>query len=106
MDQVDLVKRYLRGQNLEQLGRRDDAVAEYEAAVADHFDSPGPYDRLIDLYGRQALHKEVMRIATAALGSVHTYESKRKWYSKIHDEAAKAAAAVPTAVPRAVPKRT
>ena len=106
IDQVDLVKRYLRGQNLEQLGRVDEAIAEYEAAVAEAFDSPGPYDRLIALYGAKRQHQEVIRVADSAVAQVHTYDAKRDWYRKVRDEAAQAATSVPRSVPRAVPPRS
>lgn len=105
MDQVELVKRYLRGQNLEQLGRREEAISLYEAAVGAGFDSPGPYDRLIALYGDEARHAEVMRVAGVALVNVHTYEQKRAWYERVREEAARAGATVPRAVPRRAPER-
>ena len=46
---VDLVKEFLRGQNLEQLGRVDEAIDLYEHSISAGFDSPGPYDRLIEM---------------------------------------------------------
>lgn len=102
MDGAELVKAYLRGQNLEQVGRVEDALELYERAVAGSFDSTGPYDRLIHIYSNQALHAEVVRVATAALHSVQTHEDKRAWYERMREEAQKAVARVP----RAVPKRT
>jgi hypothetical protein len=102
MDGVDLVKDYLRGQNLEQVGRTDEAIELYETAVRNRFDSTGPYDRLIHIYGHQALHIEVVRIASAALEYVQTHEDKRRWYERMRDDAAKAA----ESVPRAAPKRS
>lgn len=99
---VDLVKRYLRAQNLEQLGRIDEAIAEYERAVTAGFDSPGPYDRLIALYAHRSQHREVVRIAEKALLSVHTYADKRAWYETARSEAQKAL----TKVPQAAPKKT
>lgn len=100
MDEVDLVRHYLRGQNLEQLGRIDEAIEVYEVAVAGRFDSAGPYDRLIHLYGAQARHTEVIRIAERALGSVQTYEDKRAWYAKVRSDAVTAAEKVPPATPK------
>lgn len=100
VDPVDLVMHYLRGQNLEQLGRVDDAIATYELAVTGGFDSPGPYDRLIALYGDVALHKEVIRVVDAALRFVHTYSDKVAWYQRVRDEATRAAADVPKAAPK------
>ena len=100
MDPVELVKHYLRGQNLEQLGRKEDAIAAYESAVGGLFDSPGPYDRLIALYGDDALHQEVVRVAEAALANVHSYPDKMAWYGKVRDEANRAAATVPKAAPK------
>lgn len=102
MDEVDMVRHYLRGQNLEQLGREPEAIQAYEVAVEGRFDSAGPYDRLIDLYGRQALHRDVVRVAGAALENVRTYSDKRDWYEKVRTEAAAAAGDVP----RAAPKKT
>jgi hypothetical protein len=102
MDGVDLVKAYLRGQNLEQVGRIDDAVELYERAIENRFDSTGPYDRLISIYSNQALHSEVVRVASAALESVQTHEDKRNWYERMRTDAAEAA----RNVPRAAPKRS
>lgn len=102
MDAVDLVKHFLRAQNLEQLGRMDEAIALYEQAVGASFDSTGPYDRLIALYSDRALHGDVIRVADSALSNVQTYEGKREWYARMKAEAEKAA----TNVPRAAKKRT
>lgn len=100
MDEVELVRHYLRGQNLEQVGRTDEAIELYEAAVSGAFDSAGPYDRLIALYGQRAEHREVIRICDAALGQVRTYDQKRAWYRKTKEEAGRAGANVPTATPK------
>ena len=97
MDAVDLVKHFLRAQNLEQLGRIDEAMALYEQAVGASFDSTGPYDRLIALYSDRAQHGDVVRVADAALANVHTHEGKRDWYGRMRSEAEKAAAKVPQA---------
>ena len=97
MDAVDLVKQFLRAQNLEQLGRLDEAIELYEQAVEASFDSTGPYDRLIALYSDRALHADVVRVADAALVSVQTHEGKRDWYARMKAEAQKAAAKVPQA---------
>lgn len=97
---VDLVKEYLRGQNLEQLGRVDEAIELYEHAVAARFDSPGPYDRLIELYSQRALHMEVVRIAGAAVDAVHTHPDKYRWYESMAEAAKRAAAKVPSAAPK------
>jgi hypothetical protein len=100
MEGVDLVKAYLRGQNLEQVGRVDEAVALYEQSVASGFDSTGPYDRLISIYSNRALHGEVVRVATAALENVQTHPDKRGWYERMRSDAAKAAEKVPRAAPK------
>lgn len=97
---VDLVKEFLRGQNLEQLGRVDEAVELYEHAVAAAFDSPGPYDRLIEIYSQRALHLEVVRVAGAALAAVHTHQDKYRWYESMAEAAARAATKVPAAAPK------
>lgn len=97
---VDLVMTFLRGQNLEQVGRVEEAIELYEGAVAADFDSPGPYDRLIHIYSDRAEHAEVVRVSTAALASVRTYEAKRQWYEQMRAAAQKAAADVPTAAPK------
>ena len=100
MDNVDHVKDFLRGQNLEQLGRADEAIELYEAAVTAGFDSIGPYDRLIALYSQRALHADVIRVADLALAHVHTYEEKKTWYRQIKDQAQRAGSDVPTAAPK------
>ena len=98
MSNVDLVKDFLRGQNLEQLGRVDEAISLYETAVSEGFDSAGPYDRLITLYADRARHTDVVRVAEAALAHVHTYADKKGWYEIMRAEALKAQSRVPKAV--------
>lgn len=95
-----MVRAYLRGQNMEQLGRIDEAVDLYEAAVAGRFDATGPYERLIALYSNEARHRDVVRVAEAALNYVRTYEQKRDWYRQMQASAEKAAGAVPKAAPK------
>lgn len=102
MDAVDLVKQFLRAQNLEQLGRLDEATELYEQAVRASFDSTGPYDRLIALYSDRALHQDVIRVADAALANVQTHEGKLEWYARMRAEAQKAV----LKVPQAAKKRT
>lgn len=97
---VDLVKNYLRGQNLEQLGRVDEAIDMYETAVEAGFDSTGPYDRLISLYGDRARHRDVVRVAEAALAHVHTYSDKKHWYESMRAAAIDAQSKVPKAEPK------
>lgn len=97
---VDLVNAFLRGQNLEQIGKEDEAVALYESAVDGGFDAPGPYDRLIVIYSNRAMHAEVVRVAEAALDHVHTHGDKRAWFERMRE----AASAARTKVPRATPK--
>ena len=97
---VDLVKAFLRAQNLEQVGRLDEAIELYELAVADSFDASGPYDRLIALYSHRAQHDEVVRVAEQAIENVHTYEDKIAWYEQMRAEAMKARNKVPQAKPK------
>jgi tetratricopeptide (TPR) repeat protein len=97
---VDLVVEFLKGQNLEQLGRVDEAVALYEHAVTAGFDSPGPYDRLIEIYSQRAAHLEAARVAEAALVAVHTHSDKYRWYESMAEAARRAAHKVPTAAPK------
>ena len=78
----ELVRDFLRGQNLEQLGRIDEAVGFYERAVGAGFDAAGPYDRLIWIYQQRRAHAEVIRVAEASLRSVRTYPAKRQWYEE------------------------
>ena len=103
MEGVELVKAYLRGQNFEQVGRTDEAIALYEQAVENRFDSTGPYDRLISIYANQALHAEVARVATAALEAVQTHDDKLAWYERMRSDALKAAGNVPKAAPKRRP---
>ena len=100
MDAVELVRAFLRGQNLEQLGRVDEAMELYEQAVEGGFDSTGPYDRLIALYSHQALHRDVVRVSDLALANVQTHEEKRAWYERMRDEARRASSKVPEAAPK------
>lgn len=97
---VDLVNAFLRGQNLEQIGKEEEAVALYEEAVAAAFDAPGPYDRLIVIYSNRARHAQVVRVAEAALAHVHTHREKRAWYERMRTEAAAAERDVPRAAPK------
>lgn len=98
---VEMVKRFLRGQNLEQVARVDEAIELYEGMVERGFDSVGPYDRLIEIYSGRALHADVVRVSGAALAQVHTYPEKKQWYEQMRDAAARAATSVPRAVPKA-----
>ncbi len=97
---TELVKHYLRAQNLEQLGRREEAVLLYEQTIAGGFDSVGPYDRLIAIYSGDARHREVIRVAELALANVRTYEEKRAWYARVRIEAEQASSDVPAAAPK------
>jgi hypothetical protein len=99
-DNVELVKGFLRGQNLEQVGRIEEAIELYEACVAARFDSSGPYDRLIALYSHRSMHSDVVRIAEAALAHVHTHAAKRDWYETMRAEAIAAQERVPPAAPK------
>ena len=103
MDTTEQVKAFLRGQNLEQLARIDEAIALYESVIADGFDSIGPYDRLVALYSSRAQHADVVRVCDAALAQVHTYEDKKNWYRSIREQADKARSDVPSATPRRGP---
>ncbi|MGH2775819.1 MAG: hypothetical protein ACRDJT_10375 [Actinomycetota bacterium] len=100
MDNVELVKRFLKAQNLEHVGRVDDAVGLYESIVEARFDSSGPYDRLIALYDHRARHRDVVRIAEAALAHVQTYDDKRAFYERTRSDALKAIGRLPQAEPR------
>ncbi len=101
MSNADLVKSFLRGQNLEQVGRSEEATQLYEEVVAHGFDAAGPYDRLIAIYTDQARHRDVERIAGAAVGHVQTHAQKRAWYERTRIDARKAS----TRLPQAAPKR-
>ncbi len=86
----DLVRDYLRAQNLEQVGRTEDAVLHYERAVEYGFDAAGPYDRLIAIYRALEAHREVARVAEAALAHVRTYPDRRAWYERMQQGATEA----------------
>jgi hypothetical protein len=70
--------------------------------VARLFDSAGPYDRLIAIYSAQARHRDVERVADAALSQVRTHQQKRDFYEQARREARKQATRLPQA---AVKKR-
>ena len=95
-----MVHNYLRGQNLEQVGRVEEATGLYETAVRASFDSAGPYDRLIAIYSEQARHRDVERVANAALEHVRTHEAKRESYRRAREDALKAATRLPQATPK------
>jgi tetratricopeptide (TPR) repeat protein len=103
LSNVALVRDFLKAQNLEQLGRLEEAVDLYEQVVAAGFDSSGPYDRLIAVYSSEARHDEVVRVAEAALARVQTYADKQAWYERMRAEALKAGRRVPPAAPKGGP---
>lgn len=86
-DPADLVRDFLQGQNLEQVGRVDEAIGLYERAVAAAFDAAGPYDRLIWIYTERRRHADVIRIAEVSLRAVRTFPQKRDWYRRQIDTA-------------------
>jgi tetratricopeptide (TPR) repeat protein len=100
VDASEVVKLFLKAQNLEQLGHNEQAIELYEAAVNEGFDATGPYDRLIALYADQARHRDVVRVAEAAIEHVHTYEDKRAWYEQMRVAALRAQQSVPRATPK------
>lgn len=100
MEAVELVKQFLRAQNLEQVGRADEALELYETIVTAGFDATGPYERLITLYSHRGLHRDVIRIADLALVNVQTHPEKRDWYERMRAEAERAATKVPRATKR------
>lgn len=83
----DLVRIFLKAQNLEQMQRFDDAAPLYERMVEAGFDSSGPYDRLIAIYSNHERHDDVVRIATAALERVRTFEAKTEFYRSMLQKA-------------------
>lgn len=93
-----LVKDFLKAQNLEQIGRLDDAIALYESVVDHSFDAAGPYDRLIWIYQQQRRHRDVIRVAEACLAAIRTYPLKRQWYQTQIELAKKDVAAVPDVI--------
>lgn len=91
----DIVRLYLRAQNLEHVRRVDEAIALYEQAVDARFDAAGPYDRLIAIYRARDAHLEVRRVADAAVTNVRTFDDKKAWYGMIRDGAEEAARTQP-----------
>jgi tetratricopeptide (TPR) repeat protein len=91
----ELVQDFLRGQNLEQVGRTDEAIELYERIVGERFDASGPYDRLIWIYQTRGMHKEVIRIAEASIEMVHTYPEKLEWYRTQIERAREALGSIP-----------
>jgi hypothetical protein len=83
----ELVRLYLRAQNLEQMHRFDEAIPLYEQAVTARFDAAGPYDRLIAIYRARNALTDVVRVAEAALTSVRTFDDKRTWYESMRSGA-------------------
>lgn len=89
---------FLRGQNLEQVGRLDEAIALYEQTISARFDAAGPYDRLIFIYQRSRMHKDVIRVAEESIRSVRTYPQKLEWYRAQIIESKKALDSPPPAL--------
>lgn len=87
-----LVREFLRGQNLEQIGKQGDAITLYEHAVACGFDASGPYDRLLIIYEQRRMHRDVIRVAQACLESVRTYPARKLFYEELLAKAEKALA--------------
>ena len=100
MDGIELVKGFLRAQNLEQLARTDEAIEIYEKVIAGGFDATGPYDRLIAIYSNRAHHRDVSRVAQRALENVQTHDAKKAWYGDIKMAAERAEQATPPAAPK------
>lgn len=96
----ELVRQFLHGQNLEQVGKVDEAIPLYERAVQAGFDAAGPYDRLIFAYQQRKSHREVVRVGEAALSAVRTYEAKRDWYRRQISEAKSSMGGTPQPLPR------
>ncbi|HEU5003776.1 MAG TPA: hypothetical protein VFW71_13520 [Actinomycetota bacterium] len=95
-----IVRDFLHAQNLEQVGKAEEAVGLYEEAVAAGFDAAGPYDRLIFIYQQRRAHRDVIRVCEASLRAVRTYEAKRTWYRAQMAEAEKALGAPPAPTAR------
>jgi hypothetical protein len=91
----DLVKTFLKGQNLEQVGRVEEAIELYESVVAESFDSAGPYDRLIFLYTERGRPRDVIRVAQASLEAIRTYPEKENWYRQQIEGAEQALGSAP-----------
>ena len=106
MSTIDLVKDFLRGQNLEQLGRLEEAIDLYETVISGGFDSSGPYDRLVAIYADAARHSDVVRVAELAIANVLTYPDKKSWYERMRSDAIKAQGKVPRAAPKGDSGRT
>lgn len=83
----ELVRLYLRAQNLEQMQQIDEAIPLYEQAVEARFDAAGPYDRLIGIYYEREAFADVARVAAAAVANVRTFDDKRNWYGSMRDNA-------------------
>lgn len=88
----ELVRLFLRAQNLEQMRYVDEAIELYEQALRGRFDAAGPYDRLIAIYGARDAHADVWRVADAALAHVRTHADKRAWYDSVRSGAEEAQA--------------
>ena len=93
----ELVRLYLRAQNLEQMRHVDEAIELYEEALRGRFDAAGPYDRLIAIYGARDAHADVFRVADAALAYVRTHPDKRAWYEDVRSGAEEARSSRPDA---------
>ncbi|MBB6050900.1 hypothetical protein [Armatimonas rosea] len=61
----EMVARDLRGSELEKMRRTDEAIAEYEAIVADGFLGAHPYERLQALYLARGDYDSALRVSQA-----------------------------------------
>jgi tetratricopeptide (TPR) repeat protein len=60
-----IVDRNLKGIELEKLGKEDQAIALYEANVADQFDGSHPYNRLRIIYKSRGCYPDAIRVCEA-----------------------------------------
>jgi tetratricopeptide (TPR) repeat protein len=65
----EVVARNLRGIELEKQGKENEAIALYEANIADHFDGSHPYNRLRIIYKSLGSYVDAIRVCEAYIAN-------------------------------------
>ena len=78
-----LVDRNLKGIELEKQGDEEQAIALYEANVADRFDGSHPYERLRIMYTYRKKYKDAIRICEAYISHGQQDPKVKEKYAQV-----------------------